>query len=308
MMKTGLVLLGLVATVAVVGSKPGAARPPRRCARTDVPDLKFTDTNCDGIDGVVARAVFVAPFGVDSNPGTERRPLRTLPAAVSRAAAQHKDVYVAVGAYDTGTGVQLASGVSIYGGYSRNWKRSATYGVLITGSPQAVVGDNVRGVMLQFVTLRATAAAGDELSVYGARLVGSSVTFDHDHIGAGAARAGTDGAAAGNAGAAGGGFPGGLGGPAVANAGIYRDGQSGQGPGGGAGGSQGADGSNSSHPAVDGADGAAGSTGATGQAGAGGSAAADFATSSWVGKNGADGSAGQPGGGGGGGGGGGKYS
>ena len=75
-----------------------------------------------------------------------------------------------------GTGLQLSSGVSIYGGYNRDWKRSASLGVPISGSPQAVIGTGVQGVMLQLVTLRGAAASGDERSVYGARLVSSSVT------------------------------------------------------------------------------------------------------------------------------------
>src|ERR1700710_2654047 len=37
---------------------------------TDTPDMAFEDTNCDGVDGDLAEAVFVAPTGSDSNPGT----------------------------------------------------------------------------------------------------------------------------------------------------------------------------------------------------------------------------------------------
>jgi hypothetical protein len=154
--------------VVAAGSVPVAAKPPVTCAKTDVPDVKFKDTNCDGIDGAAAHAVFVTPFGADTNPGTRLRPLRTLDAAMQLAAARHRDVYAAIGSYDVGTGLRLASGVSIYGGYSRTWKRNATLGVVITGSPQAVIGVGVRGVMLQLVTLHASAAPGDERSVYGA--------------------------------------------------------------------------------------------------------------------------------------------
>ena len=326
MMTRGLVLFALVVAVAAAGSMPGAATPPLRCAKTDVPDLKFKDTNCDGIDGVAARAVFVAPFGADSNPGTRQRPLRTLQAAVGRAAAQHKDVYAAIGAYDVGTGLELASGVSIYGGYNRAWKRSATYGVLITGAPQAVVGSGVHGVMVQLVTLHGSAADGDELSVYAARLVGSSVTFDHDHIVAGGARPGPAGASAGTAGGpggngqpatgpnapgaggTGGGFDGGAGGPQCCGvSGGAQDGKPGQGPGGGGGGKASPPSSNSGPPVMNGGPGGGGQPGTAGTAGTGGAAAADSAAETWAGKNGAAGGNGQPGAGGGGGGGASSY-
>ena len=39
---------------------------------TDAPDLMFEDSNCDGIDGVGTRAIFVSPSGDDANDGTAR--------------------------------------------------------------------------------------------------------------------------------------------------------------------------------------------------------------------------------------------
>ena len=74
----------------------------------DVPDLKFADTNCDGIDGVVKQAVFVAPTGSDAAPGTRARPLRSLQAAVALAARKRQSVYAMVGRYDVGSGLTLA--------------------------------------------------------------------------------------------------------------------------------------------------------------------------------------------------------
>ena len=48
----------------------------------DLPDPAFLDTNCDGIDGTVDRAVFVATNGIDSNPGTRDAPCATVNAAI----------------------------------------------------------------------------------------------------------------------------------------------------------------------------------------------------------------------------------
>src|SRR5437588_3309299 len=60
---------------------------------SDGPDLKFIDSNCDGIDGNVKHAIFVSSTtGNDSSPGTRAAPMRTLGAAVATANAQHKDV------------------------------------------------------------------------------------------------------------------------------------------------------------------------------------------------------------------------
>src|SRR3954471_17096986 len=51
----------------------------------DKPDLAFEDTNCDGIDGDVAKAVFVSPQGNDNGTGTKANPLQTLAAAIAKA-------------------------------------------------------------------------------------------------------------------------------------------------------------------------------------------------------------------------------
>src|SRR5262245_26058797 len=44
----------------------------------DLPDLKFVDSNCDGIDGNVARSIFVSTDGKDTNPGTREKPKRSV--------------------------------------------------------------------------------------------------------------------------------------------------------------------------------------------------------------------------------------
>src|SRR3954454_14924382 len=83
---------------------PGAA---------DKPDLAFEDTNCDGIDGDKANAIFVTLGGDDGAPGTLTNPKHTISAAIAAAAASDpkKDVYVAGGNY--GESVDLADGVGV---------------------------------------------------------------------------------------------------------------------------------------------------------------------------------------------------
>src|SRR5690606_12700041 len=44
----------------------------------DRPDDNFIDANCDGIDGDIAKAIFVSPWGSDNNPGTMEAPVLTI--------------------------------------------------------------------------------------------------------------------------------------------------------------------------------------------------------------------------------------
>ena len=99
---------------------------------TDVPDVGLVDSNCDGIDGDPADAVFVSPAGDDTSPGTMSLPLRTLGAAVTAASLQRKDVYAAIGTY--AEELRVASRVSVYGGYSPVWQRTMSLPTRITGS------------------------------------------------------------------------------------------------------------------------------------------------------------------------------
>src|SRR3954462_14017500 len=60
----------------------------------DRPDVKFEDSNCDGIDGDRNRAIFVdAIAGNDANAGDRAHPKRTLASALVAAKAVVKDVY-----------------------------------------------------------------------------------------------------------------------------------------------------------------------------------------------------------------------
>jgi hypothetical protein len=117
---------------------------------TDAPDDTFADQNCDGIDGDVSHAIFVATTGNDANPGTMQAPMRTINSAVAKALSTATPaVYVSEGTY--AERVMLFNGVSIYGGYSaaNNWARSASYVSMIlqnvvgAGRVSAVEGQNI---------------------------------------------------------------------------------------------------------------------------------------------------------------------
>jgi hypothetical protein len=297
---------------------------------TDKPDVAFDDTNCDGVDGDAAKAVFVdGGGGLDTRSGTREFPKKTIANALVAAQAAGKDVYVAAGTY--AESLALEPNVGIYGGFQPNFAgRSLVEPTTITGGPQAALADKDSGVVLQLLTLQG-ANAGPGGSSYGLRVINNAkvalqrVTAIGGAAGAGAAGAtGTTGAAGGNgntgtsggcgttfaAGALGGsgsGFAGGNGGGNGTSAGGGSNGVSGSGA---AGGLRGLGGSGAS-----GGGNRSGGDGGTGQPGGPGAVGGDAPTvgfgaeladgTGWVGRAGNAGKAGENGSGGGGGGGGG---
>lgn len=84
------------------------------------------DANCDGADGVIVESFYVAQDGDDAAPGSPTRPLRTIGEALRRAAdslesgAARRSIYIAGGEYVEV--VNLVDGVSLYGGYRRDFR------------------------------------------------------------------------------------------------------------------------------------------------------------------------------------------
>src|SRR5678815_109837 len=58
------------------------------CFADDLPDSNSQDSNCDGIDGNAATAIFVATTGSDLGDGTMDKPLRSITAALAMALKQ----------------------------------------------------------------------------------------------------------------------------------------------------------------------------------------------------------------------------
>ncbi|GMV41744.1 MAG: hypothetical protein AMXMBFR64_34600 [Myxococcales bacterium] len=84
----------------------------------DVPD--GVDSDCDGVDGEVQNAVFVAKNGSDGGAGTQDEPVLTVQRGIDRAVELGlRDVYVATGVYQES--VLAATGVGVYGGYSADF-------------------------------------------------------------------------------------------------------------------------------------------------------------------------------------------
>ncbi|HNF98820.1 MAG TPA: DUF1565 domain-containing protein, partial [Pseudomonadota bacterium] len=174
-------------------------------ATPDVPEPKFMDTNCDGIDGDASAAIFVATTGKDTNPGTMASPVLTITKALALAAAQSKtSVYVSKGTYIES--VTLKSGISLYGGFdeSMGWQRSAANVSRIQWSGTAV---SATGISAETHVESLTISALQPLSgysTYGVLVANSTgpVFLRYDQITAGDAPAGLPGTA-GTAGATG---------------------------------------------------------------------------------------------------------
>jgi hypothetical protein len=300
----------------------------------DDPDELFADQNCDGIDGDVSRAIFVAKSGNDLNPGTRAQPKLTVQSGINAANSTRPHVYVSEGTYDEA--ITLRSGISVYGGYSQasNWARGGFFtvtlrnGVVSSGRIIAVSGTDITvPTTVGYVTIQGRDTVSTGASVYGLHCVRcTALTVRRSMIISGSAGNG----ATGGAGSTGGG---GL----IGQPGVWSDcttngsGRAG-GPGGGSacnrtGGTGGRGGSSGSNAGVTGGIGVVGTAGgapggggdpgrtgqpgdngfngATGAGGAGATAVGTVIASFWVGSSGAPGDVGFDGNGGGGGGGGG---
>lgn len=97
-------------------------------AQPDRPDHLLEDTNCDGIDGDRADAIFVAPTGFDiegPTVGGPTTPVRTIGFALALASARGlSQVLVATGIYRER--VTVVEGIGIFGGYAPDagWRRA----------------------------------------------------------------------------------------------------------------------------------------------------------------------------------------
>lgn len=108
---------GYVASVGDCDDSDPATNP----GATDTPDAQFRDQNCDGIDGDIVRAAFVASDGFDDSMCRISAPCRTIGHAIATVAADpaRDHVYVKSGTYNEI--VVLVTGTAIFGGYGDGW-------------------------------------------------------------------------------------------------------------------------------------------------------------------------------------------
>jgi hypothetical protein len=118
--------------------------------QSDEPDDDTIDANCDGIDGEIENAVFVASDGSEGNSGlTTEAPLADLATAIERAGENDADVYLAQGSYTLDT-TSLPDGVSLIGGYASDFtSRNAVTGAANTEIVLQSVDDDGVGILME---------------------------------------------------------------------------------------------------------------------------------------------------------------
>lgn len=176
------------------GSSQASCLPQKE---PDRPDDFFADTNCDGIDGDRAMAIFVSPSGKDDEPGTIDHPVASVSKAIELASAQNKDVYLCNATYTESLKI-AAHGVSLYGGFdcANGWARTTDSAVIAPVSGRALVIDKVAAPMtvarVGFKAADATESGGSAIAVE--VWDSPSVQFAHVQFEAGAGGDGANGA------------------------------------------------------------------------------------------------------------------
>lgn len=160
----------------------------------DQPD--GVDQNCDGIDGDRSVALFVSKTGSDLGSGSLDEPLLSLREALTRAAVAAsgiRDIYVATGVYSEN--ITLINGVSLYGGYSLDFKTRD-----LSQNPTTLLGQNIEGELAAVTAEDINVQTRmDGFSIYGANAnraggnsvavliinAGASFTFSNNQVYAG---------------------------------------------------------------------------------------------------------------------------
>lgn len=154
-------------------SKPEPMDPPGcvPAEEEDRPDADFADTNCDGIDGDRARAVFVAPHGSDDGPGTLEAPIATLTRGIELARRAGKSVYVCTSTYEEAVVLEDAA-VSIYGGYDcrHGWRRTSKQATIAPAAGRPLTIRNIAEPLLlsrlRFVAADAAEAGASSVAAH----------------------------------------------------------------------------------------------------------------------------------------------
>jgi len=135
--------------------------------KDDSPDDDFEDSNCDGIDGDKAKAIFASPDGDDKASGEFGAPVKSLSTAVALAAKAGKAVYACIGDY-TDNVVIDSQPVSIYGGYDcKDWSRGNARPTVTAPSGLPLFIRNAHGVAVDrmvFVAPSATDAGSSSIA------------------------------------------------------------------------------------------------------------------------------------------------
>jgi len=120
---------------------------------------------------IVARSahatIYVATSGSDLSPGTQAAPVKTISQGITLASGAGQPVFIAEGSYNET--VNLASGVSLFGGYdaTTGWSRDpALHSTIVQGGTTAVVGDTDNNVTLDGLVIRSANSSTSSMAVF----------------------------------------------------------------------------------------------------------------------------------------------
>ena len=121
----------------------------------DFPDADGIDANCDGLDGELARAVFVSGDGSDvgNTDGSMDDPFLSIGAAITHAAVMEPKGMVLVAAGTYFEQVQMVSGVTVAGGYSAStWEHDPQLNATVIFAKSVGLMGAIRAVVAEQIT------------------------------------------------------------------------------------------------------------------------------------------------------------
>jgi hypothetical protein len=165
----------------------------------DLPDDAFRDSNCDGIDGDRALAVFLSNIGSDMNDGlTPATPVATVGRALTVAGTSARSqILVVTATYNVSAAVSLTGGISLYGGYSSDFlTRADTRASIVSSAATAVRAQSLTAPVtvdrINMTTADQTATSASTTTLF-VRDSGDYLTLRWVNVLAGRGGNGTDG-------------------------------------------------------------------------------------------------------------------
>ncbi|HET9625447.1 MAG TPA: hypothetical protein VFP84_28965, partial [Kofleriaceae bacterium] len=151
-------------------------------------------------DGLPCTAVYVATTGDDSAAGTAAAPLKTVGAAITKAAAQKPVAGVIVQAGSYAEAVTMVAGVSIFGGVDATWKHADGAVTEIVGDSPAVTFNGITtATTLDHLTVRSNDGAAPSAPSIAVLVTGSQhIELDSVMVLPGSGANGANGASGGN--------------------------------------------------------------------------------------------------------------
>jgi|GEM_PF-2823053 len=152
----------------------------------DLPDSDNIDSDCDGLDGEIEKAVFVSTKGYTNALGTIDNPLPNITEGIAKAKTYIPYRYV-IAADDTFIeNLVMSSGVSVYGGYDdestsaalQKWNRASGEDTTVNVSSTGMRVENISAATeIQRVTVVSSNATTAGASSYGVRMKSTTSAF-----------------------------------------------------------------------------------------------------------------------------------